>query len=55
MKFSLHIILLLVIFIVSFYKQFITNKSIKEGYQSYYDCVEQGYPLDFCLNVPAAP
>ena len=54
MKFNLklkpiHFILLLTIFIVCLYQ----TTTIVEGYQSYDECVNQGYPLDFCLQVPA--
>lgn len=54
MKFNLkikpiHTILLLTIFIVCLYQTY----TIVEGYQSYDECVNQGYPLDFCLEVPA--
>ena len=46
-------ILLLIIFIVCLYQQLTKKSSLIEGYQSYEDCVKQGYPLDFCLHVPA--
>ena len=58
MKFNLHLkpihyILLLIILLVCLYQQLIkTSSSIVEGYQSYDECVNQGYPLDFCLKVP---
>jgi hypothetical protein len=29
------------------------RSQVVEGYQSYDECVNQGYPLDFCLQVPA--
>jgi len=58
MKFNLHLkpihyILLLIILLVCLYQQVIKTTSVVEGYQSYEDCVNQGYPLDFCLKVPA--
>ena len=31
----------------------ICRPQVVEGYQSYDECVNQGYPLDFCLQVPA--
>lgn len=52
MKFKIkiiHIILLLVVLIVSLSRQLF---NIKEGYQSYTDCIDQGYPREFCLQVP---
>jgi hypothetical protein len=45
-----HTILLLIVFLSSLYKQLFHKK--REGYQSYTDCIEQGYPNDFCLQVP---
>jgi|694.fasta_scaffold153620_3 hypothetical protein len=48
----IHFILLVVIFIVCLYQTIIKPSSIVEGYQSYDECVNQGYPLDFCLQVP---
>lgn len=50
MKLNLKIILLLTILVSCLYQ---TQSSLIEGYQSYDECVEQGYPLDFCLHVPA--
>tara|TARA_B100000035_G_scaffold122616_1_gene104311 strand:- start:194 stop:352 length:159 start_codon:yes stop_codon:yes gene_type:complete len=29
------------------------NKKEKEGFESYHNCLNQGYPQNFCLNVPA--
>lgn len=29
-----------------------SQKPVKEGYESLTTCVEQGYPKEFCLNVP---
>lgn len=30
-----------------------SNKKEKEGFESYHNCLNQGYPQNFCLNVPA--
>jgi len=52
MKFKVilnYVALLLIIFIVCIYQAY---KPIVEGYQSYEDCLQQGYPRDFCLQVP---
>ena len=51
----IHSILLLTIFIVCLYQVTIKpfSSTLIEGYRSYEDCVNQGYPLDFCLQVPA--
>ena len=52
----IHYILFLTIILVCLYQQVITYSPlltpIVEGYQSYENCIEQGYPLDFCLQVP---
>ena len=40
------IILTLIILFVS------SQKSIKEGYESLTTCMSQGYPREFCFNVP---
>lgn len=48
----IHYILLLIILIVCLYQQLVKKSTVIEGYQSYEDCVNQGYPLDFCLQVP---
>jgi hypothetical protein len=29
------------------------KKKGKEGFESYHNCLKQGYPQNFCLNVPA--
>lgn len=49
-----HYILLLIVILTCIYQVVIPFSSLPiiEGYQSYEDCVEQGYPLDFCLQVP---
>lgn len=51
-----HYILFFTIILVCLYQQVISYSPLSspliEGYQSYEDCVEQGYPLDFCLQVP---
>jgi hypothetical protein len=49
-----HYILLLIVILTCIYQVVIpfSLSPIIEGYQSYEDCVEQGYPLDFCLHVP---
>ena len=49
-----HYILLLLVILTCIYQVVIpfSLSPIIEGYQSYEDCVEQGYPLDFCLHVP---
>ena len=49
----IHSILLLTIFMVCLYQVTIKPSTLIEGYRSYEDCVNQGYPLDFCLQVPA--
>jgi len=45
-----HYILFIIIILVCIYQQ-LKTKTV-EGYQSYDECVNQGYPLDFCLQVP---
>ena len=50
---SIHYILLLTILIVCLYQTIFKSFFLIEGYQSYDECVDQGYPLDFCLQVPA--
>lgn len=43
-------LLLLIIFTVCFFAK--SSSSNKEGFESYTQCVEQGYPLDFCVRTP---
>ena len=44
---NIAILLLICILIFSF-----TRPEITEGFESYDNCIEQGYPQDFCLHVP---
>ena len=43
-----YILLLLAIIIVGFFPT-----PIIEGYESWRTCIDQGYPSNFCLHVPA--
>ena len=43
------IIFLIIILIFSL---FLSTTSFKEGFESYTTCVEQGYPMDFCMQTP---
>lgn len=56
MKFKLiHVIVsatLLLFLIYIFLNKYRYYGLIVENYQSYDDCVNQGYPLEFCLEVP---
>jgi len=49
------LILILLTFLVIFnsvlYELF-KNSNIIEGYESLESCIEQGYPRQFCMNVP---
>jgi len=46
-------LLILIIFFVMAYNTYnIYNKQIVEGYQSFTDCLNQGYPKDFCIQTP---
>jgi hypothetical protein len=49
MKYNLIPIFLLLIFIILFNS---SRHSSKEGFESYNNCVEQGYPMDFCIKTP---
>ena len=48
-----HYILVGILILVCIYQQLFPQLPIVEGYQSYDECVNQGYPLNFCLQVPA--
>ena len=51
MNFERLIIIILVLGLsYNIYK--IYNKQIVEGYQSFTDCLNQGYPKDFCIQTP---
>ena len=39
-------------FIITFFFFYIFSPTTKENFESYYSCLEQGYPNDFCLHVP---
>jgi len=45
-----YLIIILSIFIIIFNSA--QPRSIIEGYESYENCVRQGYPNDFCMQTP---
>ena len=47
-----HYILFIIIILVCIYQHLFQRPNIVEGYQSYEDCLDQGYPINFCLQVP---
>ena len=47
-KILMYILLISILLFVSSQKLL----KVKEGYESLTTCVEQGYPKEFCLNVP---
>jgi hypothetical protein len=49
MNYNLIPIFLLLIFIILFNS---SRHSSKEGFESYNNCIEQGYPMDFCIRTP---
>lgn len=49
---KLYYILFLVFLVLSLIYLYFFTKPIVEGYQSYEDCLDQGYPINFCLQVP---
>lgn len=49
MKYTVILVLVIMfIFIIC-----ITKNKKEEGFESYHNCLNQGYPQNFCLNVPA--
>lgn len=48
MKYFIYIILLIMILLFSI----VSLKTAKEGFNTYDNCVSQGYPLDWCLRSP---
>ena len=42
--------LVIIVFIYYYYQNFINNTI--ENFESYTNCMDQGYPNDFCLQVP---
>jgi len=49
MNYKLFFIFLLLVCIILFNS---SQHSFKEGFESYNNCREQGYPLDFCTQIP---
>ena len=49
MNYKLIPIFLLLICIILFNA---SRHSSKEGFESYNNCIEQGYPMDFCIKTP---
>ena len=45
-----YLIIILSIFVIIFNSA--QPRSIKEGYESYENCVRQGYPNNFCMQTP---
>lgn len=43
-------LIFLFLFIMIIYS--LCNNTIKEGFESYTNCIEQGYPMDFCIKTP---
>jgi|TARA_B110000285_G_scaffold196235_1_gene227065 hypothetical protein len=43
------IIILIFVFILTLFIPYLTTK---EGFQSYPACIEEGYPMDFCMKTP---
>ena len=50
-----NIIFLIIIFLfsllLSLYSSY-SSVSVTEGFESYNTCIEQGYPMDFCMETP---
>lgn len=41
-----------IIIVYKLFKQLYWKSPLIENYESYTSCIDLGYPMDFCLNVP---
>tara|TARA_B110000483_G_scaffold68665_1_gene85763 strand:- start:13229 stop:13519 length:291 start_codon:yes stop_codon:yes gene_type:complete len=46
------IVVILLVLLILYLAMIIYNKKNLENYQSYTDCLNQGYPNKFCINTP---
>jgi hypothetical protein len=46
------LIFVFIILSILSYNMYVLHQPLKEGYESYELCKKQGYPHDFCFQVP---